>query len=136
MQRAKCFLLKRAKKCSEEFLLFARLICASRIFNKTKHVLAKVLLPKAALLDWYVPGLAGEEKPRKNHTQEICPDRGSNPGPLRNRRACYRLTSQGIELGLEGRDSTFYAMVTDRNYIVRVKIMLFTYLTWIFIKQY
>ena len=31
----------------------------------------------------------GEEKPRKNLTQETCPDRGSNPGPLRDRRACY-----------------------------------------------
>ena len=35
--------------------------------------------------------LTGEEKPRKNHTQEICPDRGSNPGPLRDKRECYHL---------------------------------------------
>ena len=35
--------------------------------------------------------LTGEAKPRKNLTQETCPDRGSNPGPLRDRRACYRL---------------------------------------------
>ena len=34
--------------------------------------------------------LIGEEKPRKNLTQETCPDRGSNPGPLRDSRACYR----------------------------------------------
>ena len=27
--------------------------------------------------------LTGEEKLRKNLTQETCPDRGSNPGPLR-----------------------------------------------------
>ena len=27
--------------------------------------------------------LTGEEKPRKNLTQETCPDRGSNPGQLR-----------------------------------------------------
>ena len=33
--------------------------------------------------------LTGEEKPRKNPTQETCPDRGSNPGPLRDRRECY-----------------------------------------------
>ena len=31
----------------------------------------------------------GEEKPRKNLTQETCPHRGSNPGPLRDKRACY-----------------------------------------------
>ena len=35
--------------------------------------------------------LIGEEKRRKILTQETCPDRGSNPGPLRGRRACYRL---------------------------------------------
>ena len=33
--------------------------------------------------------LTGEEKPRKNLTQETCPYRGSNPGPLRDKRACY-----------------------------------------------
>ena len=31
--------------------------------------------------------LTGEEKPRKNLIKETCPDRGSNPGPLRDRRA-------------------------------------------------
>ena len=33
--------------------------------------------------------LTCEEKPRKNLTHETCPDRGSNPGPLRDRRTCY-----------------------------------------------
>ena len=35
--------------------------------------------------------LTGEEKPRKNLTQETCPDRGSNPGSLRDKLACYHL---------------------------------------------
>ena len=39
--------------------------------------------------------LIGEEKPRKNLTQETCPDRGSNPGPLRDKRACYHLLHSG-----------------------------------------
>ena len=39
--------------------------------------------------------LTGEEKPRKNLTQEPCPDRGSNPGPLRDKRACYHLFHSG-----------------------------------------
>ena len=39
--------------------------------------------------------LTGEEKPRKNVTQETCPDRGSNPGPLRDKRACYHLLHSG-----------------------------------------
>ena len=39
--------------------------------------------------------LTGEEKPRKNLTQETCPDRGSNPGPLRDRRACNHLSHSG-----------------------------------------
>ena len=30
--------------------------------------------------------LTDEEKPRKNLTQETCPDRESNPGPLRGKR--------------------------------------------------
>ena len=39
--------------------------------------------------------LTGEEKPRKNLTQETCPDRGPNPGPLHDRRACSRLAHNG-----------------------------------------
>ena len=39
--------------------------------------------------------LTGEEKPRENLTQEICPDRESNPRPLRDRRACYHLFHSG-----------------------------------------
>ena len=39
--------------------------------------------------------LTGEEKPRKNLSQETWPDRGSNPGPLRDRRACCRLAHSG-----------------------------------------
>ena len=39
--------------------------------------------------------LTDEEKPRKNLTQETCPDRGSNPGPLRDKRACYHLFHSG-----------------------------------------
>ena len=37
----------------------------------------------------------GEEKTPKNLTKETCPDRGSNPSPLRDRRACYRLFHSG-----------------------------------------
>ena len=39
--------------------------------------------------------LKDEEKPRKSLTQETYPDRGSNPGPLRDRRACCRLDHSG-----------------------------------------
>ena len=41
--------------------------------------------------------LTGEKKKtrKKNLTQENCPDRGSNPGSLRDRRACYRLLYSG-----------------------------------------
>ena len=39
--------------------------------------------------------LTGEENPRKNLTQETFPDRGSNPGPLRDKRACYHLLHSG-----------------------------------------
>ena len=39
--------------------------------------------------------LTGEEKHRKNLTQETCHDRGSNPGPLRYKRAYYHLFHSG-----------------------------------------
>ena len=39
--------------------------------------------------------LTGEEKSRKNFTLETCPDRESNPDPLRDERACYRLSHSG-----------------------------------------
>ena len=39
--------------------------------------------------------LTGEEKPRKKPHPETCPDRGSNPGPLRGKRACYHLLHSG-----------------------------------------
>ena len=43
--------------------------------------------------------LTSEEKPRKNLTQETCPDRGSNPGLLQDKRACYHLLhSSGLKL--------------------------------------
>ena len=60
--------------------------------------------------------LTGEEKPRENLTQETCPDRGSNPGPLRDRRSCYRLPhSSGPLFMLEG----FNAIIrrTDKEII-------------------
>ena len=41
--------------------------------------------------------LTGEEKPPRNLTQETCPDRGSNPGPLRDRHACYRLSHIAVK---------------------------------------
>ena len=42
--------------------------------------------------------LTCDEKPRKNLIQETCPNRGSNPDPLRDKRACYHLFHSG---GLE-----------------------------------
>ena len=39
--------------------------------------------------------LTGEEKPQKNLTQETSDDRGSNPGPLRDRQACCCLAHSG-----------------------------------------
>ena len=45
--------------------------------------------------------LTGEEKTRENLTQQTCPDRGSNPGPLRDKRACYHFFHSGGPLGLD-----------------------------------
>ena len=49
--------------------------------------------------------LTGEEKLRENLTQETCPDRGSNPGPLYDKRACYHLLHSGGQ----------YNIINDRN---------------------
>ena len=45
--------------------------------------------------------LTGEEKPQKNLTQGICPDWGSNPGPLHDRCACYHLAHSGGHFSCE-----------------------------------
>ena len=47
-------------------------------------------VPKAS---WYSSDRRG--KTPKSLTQETCPDRGWNPGPLRDRRACYHLALSG-----------------------------------------
>ena len=39
--------------------------------------------------------LTGKENPEKNLTQETCPDQGSNPGPLRDKHACYHFLHSG-----------------------------------------
>ena len=44
--------------------------------------------------------LTGEEKPRKNLTQETSPERGSNPGPLHDRHVCYHLGHSGGHLSV------------------------------------
>ena len=46
--------------------------------------------------------LTGEKNTRKNLNQETCPDRGLNPGSLRDRRACCRLAHSG------GHNSFYY----------------------------
>ena len=53
--------------------------------------------------------ITGEEKPRKNLTQETCSDRGSNPGPLRDKRACYHFLYSG------GHKSCFSAKSQKRD---------------------
>ena len=56
----------------------------------------QMLFGKFVGLKLSVIRLTGEEIPRKNFTQETCPDRGSNPSPLRDRRPCYRLLHSGV----------------------------------------
>ena len=48
--------------------------------------------------------LTGEENPRKNLTQETCADRGSNQGPLRDRRACNHLVHSGGRYNSKSQD--------------------------------
>ena len=61
--------------------------------------------------------LAGEEKPRKNLAQETCPDRGSNTGPLRDRRPCYRLFHSG------GLRTVIPGIYSDLQYVFNVTLI-------------
>ena len=64
--------------------------------------------------------LTGKEKPRKNLTQETCPDRGSNPGPLRDKRACCRLAhSGGHSLYNNGNSSIMVTLLLLRTHKFR-----------------
>ena len=54
--------------------------------------------------------LTGEENHRENLTQEICPNRGSNPGPLRDKRACYHLFHSG--------EYCYYSTVFDKIKVI------------------
>ena len=68
--------------------------------------------------------LTGEKKTRKNLTQETCPDRGSNPGPLHDKRACYHLLHSGghdkysFHLSLWWCDRRGRLLFTDHQYRV------------------
>ena len=67
--------------------------------------------------------LTGEENPPKSLTQETCPNRGSNPSPQPDRRACYRLLLSGGP-GMLVRNKTIfriYICMWDRGYYVGSK---------------
>ena len=66
--------------------------------------------------------LTGEEKPRKNLTQESCPGLGSNTGPLRDRRTFYHLFHSG------GLYSYFKAMYVDiKTFVLKGDTYIFFY---------
>ena len=67
--------------------------------------------------------LTGEEKPRENLTQETCPDRESNPGPLRSKRACYRLLHSG-GLQLHGELLLLIIIITFFEYFLSLNLAL------------
>ena len=69
-------------------------------------------------------------KTPKNLTQETCPDRGSNPGPLRDKRACYHL-------GFSFYSHPFYPQVTEFvPYYVLIEAMLFQTKEWLLMKGF
>ena len=70
--------------------------------------------------------LTGEEKPRKNLTQETCPERGSNPGPLRDKRACYHLFHSGgphFSLWCKDKNPRIRRMFKYSNTFIRKKLL-------------
>ena len=83
--------------------------------------------------------LKGEETPRKNLTQETCPDRRSNPGPLRDKRAWYRLLHSGGRTNFNcylksyWNEYHFLLLLQVKNSTFRdnTGIVINTYLPWI-----
>ena len=73
--------------------------------------------------------LTGEEKPRKNLTQETCPDRGSNPGPLRDKRACYHLLHSGGRKGWRVNPFSNPSVALPTSQFIRQPFRCFTYVT-------
>ena len=64
--------------------------------------------------------LTGEEKPRKNLTQETCPDRRSNPGPLHDRRTCYSLSHSGGRIFWWGIQEALSHQCLNDSFVVQV----------------
>ena len=55
---------------------------------------------------------------RKTLTQETCPDLRSNPGPLRDRRACYRLLYRG------GLDNFEVLKLKDEDIKLQIRVQI------------
>ena len=54
------------------------------------------------------------KNPKKNLTQETCPDRGSNPGPLHDKRACYHLLHSGRRIFCMKMHNCFILLFCER----------------------
>ena len=66
------------KRAQKHFCFLLDWCAPCHIFNKRKHVLAKTLLPKAALLDWCAPGLIVPRAFEISHTQPCIKCRGKS----------------------------------------------------------
>ena len=73
--------------------------------------------PWGPKVSWHLSYRWGKT-PKKNLTQETCPDRGSNPGPLRDKRACYHLLHSG------GPSSTSILIISSHLHLSLPKISL------------
>ena len=59
-------------------------------------------------------------KTPKNLTQETCPDQESNPGPLRDRRACYHLSHSGERVIHYFFTFQWYSAIWCRHYVLKM----------------
>ena len=66
--------------------------------------------PWGPKVSWHLSYRCG--KTPKNLTQETCPDLGSNPGPLRDKRACYHVLHSS---GHERISYLFIAIMNKKN---------------------
>ena len=99
--------------------------------NKRKHVLAKVLLPKAALLDWSAPGLTVQEKPQPEKLTRL----GIKPGPIRSESTMLSLdySSSHTRILFRWKGRNFFKWFNERS---TEKTVLHTCVTWGFSSEF
>ena len=74
--------------------------------------------------------LTGEEKPRKNLTQETCPDRGSNPGPAAWQARMLPLAPQRWTQKIMWNGKLKYWVTSPKSWLLEISLLISDKITW------